>query len=131
MATSQVTGLSRGAYVDRWWIESRIVCIAKAALHGRPGYRKPGKNGAPDSDEPPLDRNHPLALNALMQLARLKGLVVERKTSLQGKIDLSKLSATELQAMLSGQLDQLDPAARAQIESIAAGEYDVEADPID
>ncbi len=112
-------------YGTKPWAEAQLVIIAKAGMHGRPAKIHP------TNPQPAIERNFPLAIQALTTLARFRGWIVERKTSLQGKIDLSKLSAPELQAMLAGQLDQLDPAARAQIESIAAGEYDVDADPID
>lgn len=74
---------------------------------------------------PSLDRNLSVALAALMHLARLKGYVVEKKQTLAGKVDLSKLGSSDLRAVLTGHLAELDPDSRRQIELIAAGESEV------
>lgn len=81
---------------------------------------------------PALDRNLSVAMAALMHLARLKGYVVEKKQTLAGRVDLGKLGAADLRAVLTGHLNELDPDSRRQVEAIAAGDVDlVEADTAD
>lgn len=112
-------------YGTKPWAEAQLVVIAKAGMHGRPAKIHP------TNPQPAITRNFALAIQAITTLARLKGWIVERKSSLTGKLDLSKLSPADLRATLSAHLDQLDPSSRAQIESIAAGEYDSEAETLD
>ncbi len=112
-------------YGSKQWAELQLVVIIKAGMHGRPAKIHP------TNPQPAIERNFPLAIQAITTLGRFRGWIVERKTSLQGRVDLSKLSPAELQSMLTGHLDQLDPASRQQIESIAAGELDITADPED
>ncbi len=111
-------------YGSKAWAERNVISVIKIGMRGRAA-------GLDPTVEPAIARNPQLVLQGVAMLARLKGWIVERKTSLQGRVDLSKLSPAELQSMLTGHLDQLDPASRAQIESIAAGELDITADPED
>lgn len=66
-------------------------------------------------------RNHQLAMNALMNLARLKGYVVEQKKSVSAKLDMSKMNHLEIREMLGAKLNELEPGARAKIERLAEG----------
>lgn len=91
-------------------------------MRGRPA-------GLDPAIEPVLPRNPQLAVTAIMALGRLKGWIVEKRQGINARLDLSKLSPADLRAMLTTHLDQLDPASRAQVESIAAGGYDISADP--
>ena len=117
------------SYGSKAWIERQLIVIAKAAMHGRPEKPIGGPTAASGASVEAIPRNHPLALQALMALAKLKGYITEQRRSVSAKLDLTKLTPAELQAVLTGHLADLDPAARRQIESIAAGEY--EADLVD
>lgn len=63
-----------------------------------------------------IPRNHSLAGNMLMNLARLRGYVVDQKKTLSAKLDLSKLSGPEISELLGSKLNELEPGARARIE---------------
>ncbi len=105
----------RPDYGSKHWIENQIVIVIKMALHGRPA------TNVSSNPQPAILRNPSLALSALMNLAKLKGFIVEKRQSLAGKIDLNKLSPADLKATLAGALDQLTPGERAKIIEIAAG----------
>lgn len=101
-------------YGSKLWIENQIVIVIKMAMHGRP------PTNTPSNPQPRIERNPVLALSSLMQLAKLKGYVIEKKQSL--KMDLGKLSAADAKATLDGMLDQLSPGDRARILEITSGE---------
>lgn len=84
------------------------------------------RNSAGEIVDPRQPRNHTLALSGLMQLARLKGFIVEKKQSLNAKVDMSRMSAADLKATLEGTLDQLAPGERQRILEIAAGAEEIE-----
>ena len=117
---------------EKAWIERQMIIIIKAAMHGRPAkimQAQKAVDGNPEKPEmivPALPRNHALALSALMSLAKLKGYIVDKKQGVSAKLDLSKLPPAQLQAVLTGHLNELDPAARQQIEAIAAGEFEAD-----
>ena len=96
------------------WIEKRIVNVFVGAYSGLPP--KDDNRGYTFAA---VERNLPLALTALMQLARLKGYVVEKKASVALR---SKVTTAELLPLLQA----LDPAAAAEI---AAGTFDATAEP--
>lgn len=112
------------AYGSKAWCERQVIIVIQGAMRGR--------NAGPDPAMQPVQpRDYRLAITGVMTLARLKGYIVEQKRSLAAKVDLSQLPAGDLQALLKSQLDQIDPASRAQIESMAAGDYDATAEPLD
>lgn len=113
------------------WIENQIIVIIRAAMVDTPAKLIPQrvqKNGviSPEHMRPQAVRNHSLALSALMQLARLRGYVVEKKQSLSGTMDLAKLSKQQLSAFLQSTADQLAPGERQRLIGIADGTIDAE-----
>ena len=114
----------RPDYGSKGWIENQLIIVVKMALHGRP------PSATPSNPQPMIERNPALAVQALMQLARLKGYVVEKKQSLAGKIDLSKLPPADLKALLESSADSLAPGERQRLMDTAAG-LTIDADPIE
>lgn len=103
-----------------------MIIVVKMALHGRPA------SNTPSNPQPRIDRNPTLAITALMSLSRLKGYIIEKKQSLAGKMDLSKLSPADLRTVLEGMSDQLAPGERQRFMDIASGAtIDLEPDPIE
>ena len=93
-----------GGLASRAWIETHMVMVVEKIERG--GYD-------------PLDlEGFRVELTALMNLAKLKGLIVERKQVDQrtAKLDLNKLVTPEAQEQLGGVLDGLEPGTRRMIE---------------
>jgi hypothetical protein len=104
-----------GGIATRAWIESQMVIIIRHAMHGRPEYK--GTKGRPGRAEVPPDHN--LARLALMDLARMKGMIVEKKQTAKLSIKADATGNVDPEAMkahLANYLDQLEPGARKEIE---------------
>jgi hypothetical protein len=104
-----------GGIATRAWIESQMVVIIRHAMHGRPEYKgtknKPGR--------PEILPDHNLARLALMDLARMKGMIVEKKQTAKLSIKADATGNVDPEAMkahLANYLDQLEPGARKEIE---------------
>lgn len=111
------------------WIETQLVTIIRNALNPAPKeieeIVQPAK---PDMGPPQIvtkkidrDPDPSLARLALMDLARLKGYLIDRKEIETRKIDLRLMDRTELSAQLTSYLQQLSPAQRERIQAIASG----------
>lgn len=110
--------LSDGGIVPRAWAELQIIRIIRDAVDGVKGELGPdGKvvgSIAPDRQ---------LARAALMDLARLRGWIVQKKEvdERRATIDLGKLGASDLRGALDAMTARLSPGARRRVESLAAG----------
>jgi hypothetical protein len=105
---------------SRAWIEIQIILIAMKAMHEEPELKDPNGTVIAPATLP----NHPLAMAALMNLAKLRGLIIERKQIDQrtSKLDLGKVPPDQLHEALAAHLNQLAPGARRRIQAIAEGE---------
>jgi hypothetical protein len=108
-------------------LEAQTVQIIHDAMHGIPAEI--------DSDgrviEPATPRDRHLARLAIQDLARLKGYIVERKQVDSRKIDLGKVSQSEMNELLEQTLAALSPAERSRIKELTSRRSVRERDVID
>ena len=100
--------------VTRSWIEAQLVIIVQSAMAGTPAHVSPRTETAPAKvlrGEIPPD--HDLARRCLMDLARLKGMIVDKRES---KSLTGAIPAGAMKAHLAQYLDALEPGARTAIE---------------
>ena len=103
--------------VPKIWIECQLVRIARDSMDDVPAQiDSNGKVLVPG-----VPRDRVLARQALMDLARLKGYIVERKLTAAAKMSLGNVGMSELNAMLDGVLLELAPGERARIKELARG----------
>ena len=101
-----------GGIVSKVWAECKLVWIANRCLAGRPAILdESGKTLVPA-----VDPDYSQAQSAIMNLARLRGWIIERKQSLNAKVDLGK---SDLESMLDQQLANLPAEARARVRQLA------------
>jgi hypothetical protein len=96
------------AIASREWVEAQFVLTLERISRG-------GLNADAREDAR-------LMLSGLMQFAKFKGWIVDRKQVASAKLDFGKVSRADLDAMLGQHLRALDPGARSQLERLAAGE---------
>ena len=87
--------------VSREWIESHYVWVIQEALWGR---TKPARLS--------------VAANTLDKLARYKGLIVEKKASLN--LAVGNMDRAAIKAAAVDMLEQLEPGARAEMRRLLA-----------
>lgn len=111
---------------SKQWIANQITVIIRTAMVDTPAKLIPQRvqrNGVivPEHVREKSNRNHALALSACLGLARLNGHIIEKKQSIAGKVDLSKLPPDQLRALLSATADQLAPGERQRLMDSADG----------
>lgn len=99
-----------GGIASRAWIEAQLVIIARQAMMDRPA--KLSDDGKTLDAGRPADMD--LARRTLMDLAKLKGMVIERKQVANARISLDA-GGSVLEGQVSSYLDSLDPGARREI----------------
>src|ERR1700752_925609 len=100
-----------GGIASRAWIETHMIMIINRLESGTKHDASADVAIKPDWLEA-----WRLELLALMNLAKLKGLIVERKQMTRASIDLGRLGVNDLQGHLGEMLDSLEPGARQEIE---------------
>jgi hypothetical protein len=92
----------RDEIVSKSWIEAQFVTIIRASMTSqKPDYASAGLN--------------------LMRLAQLRGYVVNKSANVDAKLDITRLSAAQLGAVLEDYVSILTPGDRDQVRAIAAG----------
>jgi len=106
--------------VTRSWIEAQLVIIVQSAMAGTPAHVSPSRKVATGAETVPekvlrseIPPDHDLARRTLMDLARLKGMIVDKRES---KTLTGAIPAGAMKAHLAQYLDALDPGARTAIE---------------
>jgi hypothetical protein len=109
-----------GGIATRAWIEAQLVVIITAAMQDRDATMYPpeeidGKILPARVRREGKEPDHDLARRTLMDLARLKGMIVEKRESKSMAIN-GILPAGAMKAHLAQYLDALEPGARTAIE---------------
>ena len=99
------------------WIEAQMVMQ----------YRRVS-SGVPDDA---LARQVTTSVGVLMNLAKLKGHIIDKSSKLSAKIDLTKLPRAQVAKMIGSALGELSPDAQRRIQAIQAGLADHDAETID
>lgn len=95
------------------WIEAVLVQIIEASMLG-------DINGKGDK------RNLGLARAAAMDLAKLKGFIVERKQIAKATVRLDAMNRDQLRNHLATMLDELEPGARAELRRVLEAPIDIQ-----
>ena len=98
---------------SRAWVETQLIIIIKAALYGSPSVTMPDGRTLPE-----LPRNHVHAAKVIMDLARIKGMVVERKLAMNTNANLGSVSRQDVMGSVGKLLDALEPGQRAKIQRL-------------
>ena len=85
-------------------------------------------SGVPDDA---LARQVTTSVGVLMNLAKLKGHIIDKSSKLSAKIDLTKLPRAQVAKMIGSALGELSPDAQRRIQAIQAGLADHDAETID
>jgi len=106
-----------GGLVSRMWAECQLVRIVQDSMEVHfAEYDEAGNQISPF-----VGADRARAESAVMNLARLKGWIVERKQSMSAKVDLGQVGSQQMSAALDAALLDLAPAERARVKAIAAG----------
>jgi hypothetical protein len=104
----------------RVWIESQLVTIVcKTMSETEAAFDLDGNETRPY--RPP---DLQLASTVLMNLAKLKGYIVDKSSRLSAKIDLTKVPSHQVREAFASKLNDLSPGARKQLEALT---FDAEA----
>jgi hypothetical protein len=87
------------------WIEAQMVAQ----------YRRLATLPPPDEETRAASS---AAVGVLMNLAKLKGYIVDKSSKLSAKVDLGKIPSHQVREVFASRLNDLSPGARAQLEAL-------------
>jgi hypothetical protein len=103
-----------GLIASREWIEAQFVITLDRVSRGL-------ETGDMDSN---ARENARLMISGLMQFAKFKGWIVDRKQLATAKLDLRNVPSADLHALFGEYLEALEPGEQERLRRIAAGGAD-------
>lgn len=115
---SEIVAREENGIVDRVWGELVLLRMVKSGLEGEVAVEDAdGKVVRPGC---PPDRE--LVMSAFAQLSKIKGWIVERRATMNARVDYNQLGAGQLEGLLGERLGMLSPEQQATVQALAAGQ---------
>jgi len=113
----EIVAHEENGIVDRVWGELVLLRMVKSGLEGE----QPVKDENDVVLRPGCSPDRELVMAAFAQLSKIKGWIVERRATMNARLDYNKLGAEQLDGLLGDRLGMLSPEQQETDRKLATG----------